>query len=53
MDPEKRRQLAELRKDRTKVIGKLREQLNKLDGSDNLKTFLRGFGFFARDASAT
>jgi hypothetical protein len=40
MDPTKRQQLAELRKDRTKVIAGLRGQLNSLTSPDALKTLL-------------
>lgn len=42
MDPEKKRQLSELRKDRRKVIGELRKQLNSLEASTNLNTLLAG-----------
>jgi hypothetical protein len=40
MDPTKKRQLAELRKDRTKVIAGLRAQLNSLRLPENVKTLL-------------
>lgn len=40
MDPTKRQQLAELRKDRTKVIAGLRGQLNSLKSPDDVKTLL-------------
>lgn len=36
MDEKKRQQLAELRKDRTRVIAGLREQLNRLRVSDEV-----------------
>ncbi|MGC2332507.1 MAG: hypothetical protein WA581_13715 [Candidatus Acidiferrales bacterium] len=40
MDLNKKQQLAELRKDRTRVIAGLREQLNSLKAPDDLKTLL-------------
>lgn len=40
MDPQKKEQLNELRKDRTKVIAGLREQLNSLRLPDDIKTLL-------------
>ena len=41
MDPEKRRQLAELRTERTKVTAGLRTQLNSLKVPDGLMTLLK------------